>query len=451
MPKTKLHTTFIDKLVPGGFGLGRLADGIVVLVRYALPAEKVVVRETGRRKDYLTAVLQEVIEPSPDRIVPPCPLYGRCGGCDLQHASPKAQLRLKKALLADSLRRAAPDIFHHSMEVLENPVAAPEQFGYRQRLRLQVDRKGAFGFFRPESHSIVPVSHCLLAKENLNIVLGQLSYSPIFKELTRHSHTFELHFNPGQQSTVLLLHYQRRPRPADRQLVAELAEKIDRLSSIIMQVEGYGLYDYKTQTFAAVPPFLSSTVTIKPLGPALDFSWEVGGFCQVNLQQNNNLIQLVLDMVHRGPHRRVLDLFCGHGNFSLPIALSAGEVVGIDAQNASIRSARENAQQNRIRNSRFEKNQVPDAVDSLVAAHENFDTVILDPPRQGAAEIMSLLPHLGAEQIIYISCNPATLARDLTVLIPAGYILSRLVPVDMFPQTHHLETVAYLKRNIRGS
>ncbi|MDH3996904.1 MAG: methyltransferase domain-containing protein [Desulfobulbaceae bacterium] len=149
------------------------------------------------------------------------------------------------------------------------------------------------------------------------------------------------------------------------------------------------------------------------------------------------------------PHKRILDLYCGYGNFSLPVAKSGSEVLGIDTQNAAIRSAQRNAKQNGIHNCRFEKKQVPAAVDSLLAAGRSFETIILDPPRQGAADIVSLLPKMNPDQIIYISCNPATLARDLTALIPGGYQISRLVPVDMFPQTHHLESVTLLKRSIR--
>ena len=155
-------------------------------------------------------------------------------------------------------------------------------------------------------------------------------------------------------------------------------------------------------------------------------------------------------MVADGPPERVLDLYCGYGNFSLPAALLSGEVLGIDSQNAAIRSALRNVDLNNIHNCHFEKNHVPSAVASLRAAAETFATIILDPPRQGAHDTVSILPELGADRIVYISCNPATLARDLVSLITAGYQLARLVPVDMFPQTHHLESVALLKRSGRG-
>jgi 23S rRNA (uracil1939-C5)-methyltransferase len=148
------------------------------------------------------------------------------------------------------------------------------------------------------------------------------------------------------------------------------------------------------------------------------------------------------------PLNRILDLYCGYGNFSLPVAQLAREVVGIDSQNSAIRSSKRNATLNKTHNCYFEKKQVVQGVNDLIDAGKTFDTIILDPPRQGAADIIAMLPDLGAEQIIYISCNPSTLARDLAILCPKGYELLHLTPIDMFPQTHHLESVALLKRTI---
>ena len=446
MLKKNLHTLFIEKLVPGGFGLGRLDDGIVVLVRYVLPGEKVRVREVVRKKDYISAELIEVLIPSEGRIEPPCPIYGRCGGCDLQHAGPDTQIRLKKALLADSLQRAVGDIFSDHLISMEDPLAAPEQLGYRQRIRIHISKKGNFGFFRPESHILEPVSHCLLAREELNKVLHQMHVSHPFGELAKHCDAFELLFNPQENDTVVLLHFLRKPRPADCLFSRNLAHDTVGISAILMQVEGYGIYDPLEQTFLATPPILAHNLAIEGIKPRFNFSWEAGGFCQVNLAQNDNMVKLVLEMVVNGRHRRILDLYCGYGNFSLPVAKTGTEVLGIDAQNAAIRSANRNAMRNNIHNCRFEKKQVSAAVKALLAAGETFETIILDPPRQGAPEIVSLLPGLHADQIIYVSCNPATLARDLGALIPAGYQLCRLAPIDMFPQTHHLESVALLKR-----
>ena len=441
-----LHTVVIEKLVAGGPGLGRLAEGMIVLVPYVLPGERVIVREMKRKKDFISAMLEEILTPSHDRIEPPCPLYGRCGGCDLQHATYDAQTRLKKEILIESLQRAGGDIFSDHDFFIQPVLASPEEFGYRQRIRLQVNEEGQFGFFRTGSHVLEPVSKCLLAGEILNTVLKQLKSNESFSGLVKHCTAFELLFNPDSNNTVMLLHFKRKPRPKDSILAKDSVNEIIGLSAILMQVEGYGLYDPLGQLFVSGPPHLSQTISIKNLQKDILLTWEAGGFCQVNLGQNKNLINLVMGMVKADPHKRILDLYCGYGNFSLPIAQLAEEVVGIDSQNAAIRSARRNVSLNGLQNCHFEKKQVAEGVKDLIASGETFDMVILDPPRQGAADVVSGLSDLGAEQIIYISCNPATLARDLTTLFSKGYKLSYLVPVDMFPQTHHMESVALLKR-----
>lgn len=440
------HTLVIDKFVPGGFGLGRLKKGMVVLVPRVLPGEKVTVREVNRKKDYITGSLVKILTPSADRVEPPCPVYGRCGGCDLQHAAPSGQLLLKQAILTDSLQRAPGVIAADSVNVIEPPLAAPRQFGYRQRVRLQVDARGNSGFFQPESHIVEPVSRCLLAKDELNDVLRQLHSVDIFPNLLNHCRAFELLFNPAGADTFLLLHFHRKPRAADCKHAADLHKKTSGLAGVLFRVEGHGLFDPLAQSYLANPPSLSFALPAVAGRKELILGWEAGGFCQVNLEQNRTMIDIALEMAAAGPHDQVLDLYCGYGNFSLPVASLGAAVLGIDLQNSAIRSAQRNAQQNNIVNCRFEKNEVPAAVRSLINDGRFFDTVILDPPRQGAPEIAAQLPKLGAARIIYISCNPATLARDLASLLPAGYSLSRLVPVDMFPQTHHLESIALLNR-----
>lgn len=449
MVSSKLHTVLIEKLVPGGLGLGRLADGMVVLVRYVLPGEKVVVRETARKRDFVNAVLHEVLTPSPDRIEPPCPYYGRCGGCDLQHAGYSAQTLLKKKIVIESLQRAAADMFS-GMEIPVLPaLGSPEQFGYRQRIRLQANEQGLYGFFRSESHDLEAVSQCLLARDSLNSVLQQLHVKQSFRQLAKQCTAIELLFNPGADNTVMLLHFRRKPRPQDSILAADTARDISGLSAILLQVESHGLFDPLLRSFVSTPPSFFQVASVENLISDITLSWEVTGFCQVNLGQNMHLINLVLKMLKTCSHDRVLDLYCGFGNFSLPIAQIAAKVVGIDSQNAAIRSAQHNAKFNKAHNCYFEKKQVAEGVADLISAGESFDAVVLDPPRQGAADIVSMLPGLNAAQIIYISCNPATLARDLAILCTQGYLLSQLVPVDMFPQTHHMESVALLKQATR--
>jgi 23S rRNA (uracil1939-C5)-methyltransferase len=446
MSQKLLHTVLIEKLIPGGFGLGRLEEGIVVMVRYVLPGEKVLVQESKCKKQFIHGELAEILESSPDRIEPPCPLFSRCGGCDLQHTHYDNQLRLKTAMLIESLSRTAEKKTKLNVNNIGSPVGSPAEFGYRQRIRLHVDDMGRFGFYHPDSHVLVTVTRCLLAHPKLNEVLGQLDTIPDLDELLIQSNSIELLYNPAQDDVIMVLDFKRKPRPRDRAHARLAMECIADISQVIMQASGHGVFAPQNEHCLPKPPHLSQILPPEIVGTSLSLTWEAGGFCQINLQQNFNLIKLVLDLANPDEHRRVLDLFCGLGNFSLPVALSGAEVVGLDGQGSAIRSARKNAELVGIANCSFQKTPILNGVQQLIDSRQTFHTILIDPPRQGAAEIMALLPKLQARQIIYISCNPSTLARDLALLENSGYGLCRLIPMDMFPQTHHLECVALLEQ-----
>jgi len=451
-------TLTIEKMVPGGFGIGRLPDGMVAFVRYVLPGEKVSLRTIRQRKNHLEAELEKVLEPSPDRCEPVCDLYGRCGGCDLQHAGTELQLRLKAEMLAESLIRSgwSSDL---AAKVIRPVLPAPESFGYRQRIRLHIDASGRIGFFRHQSHSIVTVTSCPLARSEINTVLHGLRSSPVVFELLRFSRSVELLFNPGTGKVIVLLHTNRRPRPTDRILTEQLSNEITGIEELLFHVQGHGFFGrengFKKPT---LPPFLEFNLPASVTGVAeLVLTWEAGGFCQVNLDQNQNLIRTVLTLARPGPRDRILDLYCGMGNFSLPLSLFGAMVSGLDGQGSSIRSAKKNAALNQRRlgkpeneswflNLNFKKISVPEGIGQLTRRGGKFDLLLLDPPRQGAAAIIPELPVLGADRLVYISCDPATMARDLAALTQTGYLVSHLQPVDMFPQTHHLETVTLLEK-----
>jgi len=449
MSSNNHHTIFIEKNVAGGLGLGRLSDGMVVLVHHGLPGEKVIVREVERRKDFISGSIVDILNASPDRIVPPCPIYGRCGGCDLQHVAYKTQLHLKRKILTESLQRAAGKIFPEFGADIQPTIASPEEFGYRQRIRLQADHEGRYGFFQTGSHDLVRVSECLLANGTINSVLHQFHDNDVFSELVKNCTFFELLFNPAGKNIIVLLHFRRKPRPRDSLLATDLLRSADGLlGSILMMVEGHGLYDPANRSYTSQPPYLSRTLSSWRLEKDLALTWEAGTFCQVNLALNRNLVDHVLDLLSELPHSRILDLYCGHGNFSLPIAKFADEVIGIESQNGAIRSGKHNILLNGLTNLNFIKSPVETGVSALIAAGESFDTVVLDPPREGAAAVVPKIYDLGAGHVIYISCNPATLARDLVLLHSSGYKPVMMTPADMFPQTHHMESVTLLKRTV---
>lgn len=180
-------------------------------------------------------------------------------------------------------------------------------------------------------------------------------------------------------------------------------------------------------------------------------SWEAGGFCQVNLAQNKQLIEIVLKFCQLDKTETVLDLYCGMGNFSIALAMQAKEVLAVEAQGSAIRSARKNGALAGLTNTCFAKSSVDDFCRELAAKKHHFDCVVLDPPRQGAPELAGVLAAITTRRLVYISCDPATLCRDLADLCAAGFAIEAIQPVDMFPQTHHIETVVLLAKDGRQS
>jgi 23S rRNA (uracil1939-C5)-methyltransferase len=191
------HTITIEKIVPGGFGIGRLEDGMIVFVRHVLPGEKVRISPLRQKKSHLLAGLEQVLEPSAHRCAPPCELYGKCGGCDLQHAEAGFQLKLKEEMLGESMIRGGfnPDL---AVKIIRHILPPPTNFGYRQRIQLHIDAAGCAGFHRHHSHQIVPVETCLLARPEINIVWGNLQAATAAGKLFRLANSVELLFNPSK-------------------------------------------------------------------------------------------------------------------------------------------------------------------------------------------------------------------------------------------------------------
>ncbi|MFP3983643.1 MAG: 23S rRNA (uracil(1939)-C(5))-methyltransferase RlmD [Desulfurivibrionaceae bacterium] len=451
MPEKSYPFLTIEKIVSGGYGLGRLPDGIVVLVPRVLPGEEVRVRPVRRRKNYIEARLIEVIRPSSLRVEPDCPYYGRCGGCDFQHLGMEDQLRFKSGILREQLLRfdVVPDEGALSA-IWSEPLPSSNAFGYRQRIRLQVNADGRPGYFQFRSHTVEPIKSCLLARPEINSVLQQVMSLASMKHLFKYCRAVEFFLSPEDGRVILYLHFTRKPRPADYDSARTVQQDIAAVKGLVMEVEGYGVFlvsPQREETSTENGLEIRMTLPAEATGREISLCCEPGGFYQVNQETNEQLIKTVLEWAAVSGKDRVLDLFCGMGNFSLPLALHAGEVVGLDLQRAAIRSATGNAASAGLVNCRFEKSAARVGAAHLAASGEYFDLVLLDPPRQGCSDVISYIPKLGAARILYVSCDPATLARDLAALIRTGYNLSRIQPVDMFPQTHHMETVALLEKD----
>ncbi len=440
----------IEKIVNGGYGLARRDNGQIVLLRHVLPGETVTARILEEKKGFAEAALIEIIEASSHRVPPPCPKYGTCGGCDLQCCDSEQQLRIKREIIVDLLERAPQSALQQAVPLLAAPLASPRLFGYRQRLRLQIDEHGQPGFRRFHSHQCVPISQCLLARPELNSALQQLQALPPFHKILATTTELELLLNPASSRVVCIFHLTRKPRPADMKEAEVLVETLPLVEKIFFHGQDFlpcgpdtgSREDRDSEGLQLLlPPFPGHTDQ-----PPLSLSWEAGGFCQVNLEQNIQLIQTVLDFCRPDPETTILDLFCGMGNFSIPLAMQSASLLGIEGQGSAIRSARKNSDRAGLTNTLFEKSPIHERCQALAAEGRSFDCVVIDPPRQGAPGLARQLAALTRKRLVYISCDPATLCRDLGELTCSGFRIKKLQPVDMFPQTHHIETVALLEK-----
>lgn len=434
-------TGFINK----GYGLGRLPDGRKIMVRHALPGEKITTKIKKEKKNFLVGELLDIEYRSQDRIEPICKYYGTCGGCDLQHASYGLQLQLKREVLIDLMKRQFRDQ-KIDIETLVRPtLPAPDPSHYRQRIRLQVDEYQTIGYLQHNSHQIVTISSCPIARPEINEVLGALVNSADADELLATCRELELCWNPESGMVTLLLYKTRKPRPADFTKSDTLRSTLPKLDRIFFAGEDFPLTP-------ASPKGCDATMAIEYPGLIPDerpyrIEWEVGGFCQVNLDQNRNLIELVADFAHIEEEDTILDLFCGMGNFSLFLARQGKSLLGVEGQGSAIRSAKKNSSKAALSNTTFIKSPIHKICEKLVAEQDGFDCLIVDPPRQGIPGLAVQLSNLCSKRMLYISCDPATLCRDLDDLCANDFIIRQIQPVDMFPQTHHIETVVLLEKN----
>lgn len=441
----------IEKVVGGGSGLGRMDNGMVVMLPYVLPGEEVVAQITRRKKKYLEATLRDIVSNSEHRITPSCPHFGVCGGCDLQHADYGYQLELKEAILREQLTGAKVVGGADTNDIINKPIPSPEEFGYRQRIRLQVDDGGMYGFFRSRSHDVERIETCPLARPEINRFLEMIHESQAMDHLLQLAEELEVLTSPGDKTLILIVHLRRKPRPADVTAAHNVADQFEQVKAVYLAAKGTltqgpycgidGAAENKVESLLLVMPFPS----IERHGiSSYDLCQEAGGFSQVNLEQNNNLIATMLDWVDDLSATRGLDLFCGMGNFTIPLAAKMGEVVGLDLQRAAIRSGVRNAEAADLENCSFRQKSAVDAIKEIATEGEKFDLVLLDPPRRGCREVIPHLAELGGPAVIYVSCDPATLARDIGDMQELGYKLKKVQPFDMFPQTHHMETMALL-------
>lgn len=428
------ETLTITGLSHEGRGIAK-HDGKTIFVSGALPEEVVKFEVTANHRRYDEARCTEVIHPSLYRTEPSCEYYGQCGGCDLQHLKHEQQISSKESLVLDQLQRLG-QVQPSSIE----PAIQSAPWGYRRSARLGINqrfRDGSvlLGFRRKGSNKLINIAQCPVLDSQLNALIPTLSESLSANGDIKHITHAEVTLS--ESNVVLLLRTMKPLQPELRQELEALAQKQQCL-----------IYLDNGQSKQA----LGSEQTLSYSLSNLKLAFQPGDFIQVNGAVNQQMVATAMDWLALNKQDQVLDLFCGIGNFSLPAAQQAGKVVGVEGVADMVQRASDNAALNALDNCTFYR---ADLSKDLTATswyresyQQGFNKIILDPPRTGAAEIIPQLQKHQAEKILYISCNPAALARDAQLLLQQGYSATRFCVMDMFPQTSHVESMLLFERAI---
>lgn len=418
----------IERLSHEGRGVGHV-EGKTVFVADALPGEKILARVTRRHRRFDEAATVTLENPSATRVTPQCAHATLCGGCSLQHLAPDAQLAHKQAVLLELLKHQGNT---RPAEVLP-PITGP-LWGYRRRARLSVrmvHKKGRVlvGFREKSTHYVTEVTHCAVLHPSVGERLPALR--DLIDQLSIRELIPQIEVAVDDANTVLAIRHMAPPTEAD----LELLRTFERDT-------GLRLYLQPGDPASCTP--VSTPVDLHYQLAGLRYRFRPGDFVQVNAAINARLVEAAVQALAPTAEEHVLDLFCGLGNFTLPLAATgAAAVLGLEGEQTLVERARDNARDNALANVTFERADLftPEGVARLAGL--SFEKVLLDPPRSGAEQVLAALDLRATRRLVYVSCNPVTLARDTAILVrDRGFRLQAAGIVDMFPHTAHVESIA---------
>ncbi len=419
----QIITVTVNDLDPFGQGVAR-HQGKALFVPGLLPQEQAEVTLVEDKKQYARAQVKRRLNDSPQREAPRCPHFGVCGGCQQQHASIELQQQSKRAALSRLMKRDVDDII------------AAEPWGYRRRARLSLNyqpktQQLQMGFRKANSSDIVDVVQCPVLVPQLEALLPAVRECLTGLKSQRQLGHVEL--VQADNGPLMVLRHTAVLPAADK-------EKLERFS----QTHGLSLY------LAPQSEILEHIHGDEPwyTSDGLRLVFSPRDFIQVNDGVNQQMVRTALAWLDIQPQDRVLDLFCGMGNFTLPLAKLAASVVGVEGVPALVEKGRENASLNGLQNVTFFHENLEEDVTRQAWAKHGFDKILLDPARAGASGVMAHIIKLAPQRVVYVSCNPATLARDSDALLQAGYRMQRLAMLDMFPHTGHLESIVLFEREL---
>ncbi len=434
---TELVRATIESLSHDGRGIAHI-DGKVTFIARALPGEEVMFRYTSKRGKFDEGDAIEVLQASPQRIEPRCPHFGVCGGCSLQHLSPADQIAAKQERLLENLQhlgKVTPG------EVLPPLTATP--WGYRRKARLGVkymrrEQVVRVGFREKHSAFLTDAKQCDVLHE---VIASRLTaFGELVNRLSVRDKIPQIEVAVGDAHTALVFRHLEPLSEEDEQQLCAFGES--HQLGIFVQPKG-------PKTVRRLWPETDSDFRLHYELPEynVDIQFQPTDFTQVNAELNRAMIDQTMALLDIQKEDRVLDLFCGLGNFSLPLARKAGAVVGVEGEASLVERARENAQNNGISNVAFYAADLNGDLAAEPWYGEGFNKLLLDPPRSGAPVVVEKLPQPLPQRIVYVSCDPATLARDAGILVKQhGYTLVSAGVMDMFPHTAHVESIALFEK-----
>lgn len=438
----------INTLGSSGEGVGRY-EGFTVFVPGLLPGERALVRITEAKKTYATGRSATRLRESRDRTVPRCPVYDECGGCQLQHLAYPAQLKAKRQQVIDCVTR----IGHQSGLYVEETLGAENPWNYRNKMQFPIGKykgKALVGCFARGSHEIIDTGECYIQHESLSSLANAVReavdalHLPVYDE-DRHTgvlrHIVGRVGEHGELMAVIVTATAKLPR--EKELVNLLRKQLPQLVSVHQNIQTYR----NNVIMGRDTKLLWGSQTIKDRLGSLHFHISPRSFFQVNTRQAELLYGKALEFAQLTGRETVIDAYCGTGTITLFLAQKARQVYGIEIVKPAIRDAIKNARDNNVRNAEFIVGDATEVMPRLYREGVRADVVVVDPPRAGCTEtVLRTFAKMQPERIVYVSCNPATLARDIGILDELGYRAEKIQPVDMFPQTAHVECVALIHR-----
>jgi 23S rRNA (uracil1939-C5)-methyltransferase len=434
MPEAPVRVN-IESLSHDGRGVTHV-DGKVVFIDEALPGEELEFVYTDSRRDYAEGKVVQLLTRSEHRVDAECPHFGVCGGCSFQHVDDAEQIHFKEKLLQEQFSR----IGKVEIEKIWEPLTGPH-WGYRRKARMgvkYVPKKGRVlvGFRERRNPFLADIESCKV----MHPIVGEklMDLSAMIGKLTVKDKIPQIEVAIGDDSCVLAFRVLEAPTSEDRQIMSNFGH--EHGISICLQPKG-------PDTIAPIPGDEEVIPTYDLPDQQLQFIFRPAMFTQVNYEINRKMVNRAIDALELDENDNVLDLFCGLGNFTLPMATKAGHVVGVEGDLPLVKHARENARHNQLTNVDFYAADLSKDVSDLPWSKQKFNKVLLDPSRAGASEILHNFKHWKPDRIVYVSCNPSTLARDAGILVnELGYKLIKAGVMDMFPQTAHVESIALFEK-----